>query len=92
MKVLTVLMAVVFAANAQPVWAGDSLPELLKKAAKEEERELKKRMKKYGIKETGGTRVIGISQEYYVINGKQVPCSDVEFKCVNGKCELVLKK
>jgi hypothetical protein len=64
----------------------------LKKAAKEEGRVLKNRMKKYGIKETGGTRVIGISREYYVINGKQVLCSDVEFKCVDGKCELVLKK
>lgn len=74
-----------------PLYASDPF-EAMKKAAKEEERQLKAKMKKYGVKEQPGTRVIGVSAEYFIIDGRQVLCSDVEMKCVNGRCTLVPKK
>lgn len=63
--------------------------ELLKKAAEAER--LKDKMKHFGIKEKPGYKVIGVSEPYYLIDGVQVRCDDVEMKCSNGKCVLVPK-
>jgi len=63
--------------------------DLLKKGAEQERLEAKKRQ--YGIKEKAGFRVIGVSDPYYLIDGVQVRCGDVEMKCANGKCVLVPK-
>ena len=63
--------------------------DLLKKGAEQERLEAKKRQ--YGIKEKAGFRVIGVSEPYYLIDGVQVRCDNVEMKCANGKCVLVPK-
>lgn len=68
------------------------MTDLLKKAAEDEKKELKERAKRYGIKEVEGTRIIGISREYYIVSGKQVYCDTVEFRCVDGRCQMVAKR
>lgn len=89
--VLAILAALCFTASA-----GDPLTDLLKKHAKAEAEALKKdrketerRKKLYGIQDTPGYRIIGISAPYYIIDGKPVPCDQVEFRCENGKCVMV---
>ncbi len=63
--------------------------DLLKKGAEAER--LKDKIKHFGIKEKAGTKIIGVSEPYYLIDGVQVRCDDVEMKCSNGKCVLVPK-
>ena len=63
--------------------------DLLKKGAEAER--LKEKMKHFGIKEKPGFKVIGVSEPYYLIDGVQVRCDQVEMKCANGKCVLVPK-
>ena len=63
--------------------------DLLKKGAEAER--LKEKMKHLGIKEKPGFKVIGVSEPYYLIDGVQVRCDQVEMKCSNGKCVLVPK-
>ena len=63
--------------------------DLLKKGAEAER--LKEKMKHFNIKEKSGFKVIGVSEPYYLIDGVQVRCDQVEMKCANGKCVLVPK-
>lgn len=86
MKHLAILTALV----AVSTFATDPISEALKKAA-EKERKLEEKIKKYGLKETPGYKIVGVSEPYYIIDGRQVPCDSVEMKCVNGKCTLVPK-
>jgi hypothetical protein len=85
MKYIALLLAV-----SLPAFASDPISEALKKGA-EKERKLEEKIKKYGLKETPGFKIIGVSEPYYIIDGRQVPCDSVEMKCVNGKCTLVPK-
>lgn len=83
-------IAIILALASIPAFASDPISEALKKAA-EKERRLQEKIEKYKLKEVPGFRIIGVSEPYYVIDGKNVPCDSVEMKCVNGKCVLVPK-
>ena len=84
-----VALAIFFTLQA-PVFASDPvMVDLLKKGAEAER--LKEKMKHFGIKEKPGFKVIGVSEPYYLIDGVQVRCDQVEMKCANGKCVLVPK-
>lgn len=92
MKSIWMILALLI---SMPAFANDPSTEsekAAKKAAKEKRKEIEKRMKKYGFTEVEGERIIGISDPYYIISGKKVPCDMVEFKCQNGRCVMVLKK
>lgn len=92
MRLLTGLFALALFLLTPAVQAEDPLMvDLLKKGAKSDKETLKKLVKKYKIKEVEGTRIIGISREYYIINGKQVDCDNEEMRCVDGKCQMVAK-
>lgn len=71
--------------------ASDPISEALKKAA-DKERRLQEKIKLYKLKETPGYKIIGVSEPYYILEGRQVPCDQVEMKCQNGKCVLVPKE
>lgn len=71
--------------------ASDPISDALKKGAAEEKK-LKDKIEKYKIKERAGERIIGVSDPYYIIDGKRVYCDQVEWVCADGKCRPVPKK
>ena len=86
MKLILALLCL----SALHIQASDPIMvDLLKKAAERER--LAEKMKKYGIKEKQGFKVIGVSEPYYILDGVQVRCDSVEMKCADGKCVLVPK-
>lgn len=89
MQRFTWILAVVLLVSLSISASDPIMVDVLKKGAEAER--LKEKMKHFGIKEKPGYKVIGVSEPYYLIGGRQVPCDAVEWKCADGKCVPVPK-